>query len=203
MVLSSLNRQNEQNSIDGNLLLNIDLKSIVQKAIGGDETAFRQLYETYVERVYRHIRYRVDSNSDAEDLTQQVFIKAWKAIRRYRQTESPFVGWLLTIAHNTVVDYYRLKKPEIFLTFDVIDTKRSNDPAQFAEAEFTRKEIRQAIIKLKKIQQQVILMRYMEGFSYSEIAALTGKKEGAVRAIMHHGLKKMKSIMRVQDERNR
>jgi len=172
-----------------------EIERLVDKAIGGDGNAFGRLYDMHVDRVYRHIYYRVSNTADAEDLTQQVFIRAWQAIGRYKKTASPFLAWLIRISHNLVIDFYRSKKSDAHIDFDMVSTKPESDPEHMAEASFNRQEIRQAINKLKGDQQQVILMRFIEDFSYSEIAAALGKSEGAVRVILHRGLAKLKTIL--------
>ena len=77
-----------------------DEAMLVQRAAAHDAEAFGRLYDMYVDRVYRHIYYRVGNESDAEDLTQHVFLKAWQAIDKYKRTTSPFIAWLMTIANN-------------------------------------------------------------------------------------------------------
>jgi len=171
-----------------------DVDELIDKAIVGDGNAFGRLYDMHVDRVYRHIYYRVSNTADAEDLTQQVFIKAWQAIGRYKKTANPFLAWLIKISHNLVIDFYRAKKSEAF-DFDIVAAKPETDPAHLAEAHFNQQEIRQAINKLHGNQQQVILMRFIEDFSYSEIAASLGKSEGAIRVVLHRGLAKLKTIL--------
>ena len=171
------------------------IEKLVDKARNGDGDAFGRLYDMHVDRVYRHIYYRVNSNADAEDLTQQVFIKAWQAIGRYKKTASPFLAWLIRICHNLVIDFYRAKKSEIYMDFDIVATKPETDPEHIAEANFNRQQMRQVINKLHGDQQQVILMKFIEDFSYSEIATALGKSEGNIRVILYRGLAKLKTIM--------
>lgn len=172
-----------------------EIEKLVDRAKNGDGDAFGGLYDMYVDRVYRHIYYRVSNTADAEDLTQQVFIKAWQAIGSYRKTASSFLAWLIKISHNLVIDFYRSRKSEAYIDLDITVTKPETDPAHLAETQFNRQEIRQAINKLHGDQQQVILMRFIEDFSYAEIAAALGKSEGAIRVILHRGLAKLKTIL--------
>jgi RNA polymerase sigma-70 factor (ECF subfamily) len=172
-----------------------EIDILVDKAMDGDGDAFGRLYDMHVDRVYRHIYYRVSNTADAEDLTQQAFIKAWQAIGRYKKTASPFLAWLIKISHNLVIDFYRLKKSEAHIDFDTVANTPDNEPEKAVEAHFNRQEIRQAISKLHGDQQQVILMRFIEDFSYAEIAAALGKSEGAIRVILHRGLAKLKTIL--------
>ncbi|MCL0058061.1 sigma-70 family RNA polymerase sigma factor [Dehalococcoidales bacterium] len=127
---------------------------VIQKAITGDADAFGKLYDMHVDQVYRHIYYRVGNVADAEDLTQQVFLKAWQAIGKYKKTASPFLAWLMTISHNLVVDYYRTKK-KAYLGAEVTANDLAPSPEQVAEARFEQQQLRRAILQLPGDQQQV------------------------------------------------
>ncbi|MFC1913423.1 RNA polymerase sigma factor [Chloroflexota bacterium] len=172
-----------------------DIDKLVDRATDGDGDAFGRLYDLHVDRVYRHIYYRVSNTADAEDLTQQVFIKAWQAISRYTKTASPFLAWLIKISHNLVIDFYRAKKSETYIDFDIVATKPESDPEHMVEACLSQQELRRAILALHGDQSQVIMMRFIEEFSYTEIAASLGKSEGAVRVILHRGLARLKKIL--------
>ena len=172
-----------------------DIDLLIKGAVGGDAYAFGRLYDMYVERVYRHIYYRVGNTEDTEDLTQQVFLRAWQAIGRYKKTSSPFIAWLITISHNLVIDFYRSKKDKVYLDREVVDNDSDSSPEQAAEINFQQQRLRRAILQLPGEQQQVILMSFIEGFPYAEIAASLGKSEGAIRVILHRALKKMRHIL--------
>ena len=174
----------------------IDL--LIDGAISGDADDFGRLYDLHVERVYRHIYYRVGNNGDAEDLTQQVFIKAWEAIRRYKKTAAPFLAWLMRISHNLVVDFYRSKKDTTFLDNELVIEDSTPGPEQLVEEKYDQQQIRKVILQLPEDQQQVVLMSFIEGFSYSEIATAIGKKEGNIRVIVHRALKRMRQILETE-----
>ena len=168
---------------------------LVGRAKGGDADAFGRLYDMHVDRVYRHIYYRVGNVTDAEDLTQLVFIKAWQAIGRYKKTASPFLSWLIRISHNLVIDFYRSNKIRTYSDLDIVASKPESSPEYQVEAQFDQQQIRRAILELPGDQQQVVLMRFIEGFSYSEIADSLGKSEGAVRVIQHRALARLRKIL--------
>jgi RNA polymerase sigma-70 factor (ECF subfamily) len=114
----------------------------------------------------------------------------------YKKTASPFIAWLIKISHNLVIDFYRSRKPDVYaMDLEGIAARPEMNPAQIVEDRLGRQEIRQAVNKLRGDQQQVILMRYIECFSYAEIASVLGKSEGAVRVILHRGLMKLKTIL--------
>ena len=179
-----------------------DEATLVQRAIGRDPEAFGRLYDIHVDRVYRHIYYRVGNEQDAEDLTQQVFLKAWQAIERYKKLGSPFVAWLMTISHNLVVDFYRTRKEKAQIEVEVLADDSPSRPEQAAQASFEQQRLRRAILKLGSDEQQVIILRFIEGFEFSEIASVLKKKEGNVRVILHRALIKLRNILE-KDEKQR
>lgn len=176
-----------------------DIDLLIHGAVSGDADDFGRLYDLYVERVYRHIYYRVGNTKDAEDLTQQVFIRAWKAIGRYQKTTSPFLAWLMRISHNLVIDYYRSKKDITYLNSELVFKDSASSPERLAEEHFNQQQLRKVILQLPDDQQQVILMSFIEGFTYTEIASALRKREGTVRVILHRALKKMRQILEVEN----
>jgi RNA polymerase sigma-70 factor (ECF subfamily) len=176
--------------------------ALLQRAIGHDPEAFGRLYDMHVDRVYRHIYYRVGNQADAEDLTQQVFIKAWQAIDRYKRKATPFVAWLMTISHNLVIDFYRSKKDKAYLEVEVLASDPASNPEQAAETSFEQQRLRRAILQLRSDEQQVVVLRFIEGFKFAEIASLLNKKEGNIRVILHRALVKLRNILE-KDEKQR
>ncbi len=85
---------------------------LVALAVRRDAAAFGQLYELHLDSIYRYIYYRVGNAAEAEDLTEQVFLKAWEHIAAYDQRGLPFAAWLYRVAHNLVVDYRRTRRPK-------------------------------------------------------------------------------------------
>jgi RNA polymerase sigma-70 factor (ECF subfamily) len=174
---------------------NLGLEGIVDCAAAGDTEAFGCLYDVYADRIYRYIYYRTSSIEDARDLTQDVFIEVWRALPRYKRTKTPFLGWLFTICRHTVIDYYRTKKDHAYLNDEILIEDRDKTPEKLAEDQFTQQEVRRAILQLTEEQQQVIIMSFIEGFSYNEIAEALNRSEGNIRVIVHRALKKMREIL--------
>ena len=179
-----------------------DELELVQRAVGHDPEAFGRLYDIHVDRVYRHIHYRVGNQQDAEDLTQQVFLKAWQSIPRYKETASPFIAWLMTISHNLIVDFYRTRKDKAYLEAEILADGSASSPEQAAETSLEQQRLRRAILRLGGDEQQVVILRFIEGFEFSEIASVLNKKEGNVRVILHRALVKLRTILE-KDERRR
>ena len=176
-----------------------DIDRLVDGAICGNADDFGRLYDLHVERVYRHIYYRIGNTKDAEDLTQQVFLRAWNAIGRYKRTTSPFLAWLMRISHNLVTDFYRAKKDITYLDSELVSKDSDSSPERLAEEHFNQQQLRKVILQLPEEQQQVILMSFIEGFSYAESASSLGKKEGNVRVILHRALRKMRQILQSEN----
>ena len=168
---------------------------LIERAISRDPAAFGRIYDMYVDRVYRHVYYHVGNVADAEDLTQQVFLKAWGAIGRYKKMASPFLAWLMTISHNLVVDFYRTSKDNSYLDAEVMVADSASNPVIIAEARFEQQRLRRAILQLRGDEQQVVILRFIEGFRFQEIASLLNKSEGAIRVILHRALVKLRQIL--------
>jgi RNA polymerase sigma-70 factor, ECF subfamily len=169
--------------------------ALAAQAARGDTGAFGRLYDLYADRIYRHIYYRTGNPDDAKDLMQEVFTRAWQALPRYKKSKTPFLGWLFTIAHNRIIDYYRAKKDYAYLTDEIIIPDQAPGPEKLAETQFTQRAVRKAILQLPGDQQQVVIMSFIEGFEYHEIAAALNKSEGNIRVMMHRALRKMREIM--------
>lgn len=166
---------------------------LVEAAVKGDTDAFGALYELHVDRVYRHCYYQAGNRADAEDLTQQTFFQALKAIRRYQQRQAPFIAWLLTISHRLAISHYR-KSREVPASVELA-AGQDDDPETTVMTGIARDTVRLAILRLKPDRQAVILLRYIEGFSVSEVAAALGKTDNNVRVIQHRALADLRRLM--------
>lgn len=167
----------------------------VQRAVGYDSHAFALLYDRYVNQIYRYIYYKVRTTAQAEDLTAQVFLKAWERIGKYRISEHPFAAWLYRIAHNTVVDYFRTDHAAVPID-DLPLEDPSLSPEDIAEQHLTSEMVNRAIHQLTDEQQEVIILRFLEGYSTEQVAQMVGKEPGAVRALQHRALGALQRIFR-------
>ena len=167
---------------------------LVQRAKSGDSEAFAQLYDAYIARVYRYIYFRVTDDAAAEDLTSQVFLKAWESLDRYQMSSSPFVAWLYTIAKNLVIDYYRTKKESVPLE-DVHALTNHETPVEEVESRFDLQAMRDALQFLTDDQQQVLILKFIAGLPNENIAKIMNKREGAVRALQMRALQTMAKFM--------
>lgn len=160
---------------------------------GWNAAAFAGLYEAHVEQIHRYIRVRVGNVTLPDDLTSMVFLRAWEAFGRYRLLPGrPFVAWLFAIAHNLVVDHYRASRRELV----GVDLDRHTDSLADPEActlrADLRRELQSALDHLRPDQRRIVSLRLIEGLSYDEISALTGKKAGALRVACSRALTRLR-----------
>ncbi|HEX6269196.1 MAG TPA: sigma-70 family RNA polymerase sigma factor [Anaerolineales bacterium] len=171
-------------------------RQLVLQAQAGSAEAFGQLYDAYMERIYRFIYFRVEDQQTAEDITSQVFLRAWNHLDRFRLGRTPYLAWLYTIAHNAVIDHYRTRKVSTAL-----EDVRLSQP-DYAEAvenniDFAVEmgSIKSAMRTLTDDQQQVLTLKFIEGMSNDEIARHLGKREGAIRALQMRGLRALAKLL--------
>jgi len=101
----------------------------------------------------------------------------------------------MTISHNLVVDFYRTRKEKAQIEVEVLADDSPSSPERAAEASFEQQRLRRAILQLGGGEQQVVILRFIEGFEFSEIASVLKKKEGNVRVILHRALVKLRNIL--------
>jgi len=170
--------------------------SLAVRAGKGEPAAFGALYDRYVDAVYRYVFYRVRNDADAEDLTSEVFMRAMRAIPRYEPRQA-FLAWLYRIARNAVIDRARRARTQVSfedaLAHPNADKVVEPDAALLALSD--SEVVRAAMAHLTPLQQEVIVLRYMEGFSTAEIAVLVGKREGTVRGIQFRALAALRELI--------
>ena len=165
---------------------------LVKGAIRREVTAFEQLYELFIDRIYRYLLYRVGDGHLAEDLTSAVFLKAWQSIEQYQERGVPFSAWLYRIARNVATDQFRTSTVDIPLDGQEMLLPAGAHIEDWVQRRFTQEQIRGALGALTEDQRQVIILHFFEGLSYSEIAEVMGKQEGAVRTIQYRALKSLR-----------
>lgn len=165
----------------------LDEAVLVDRAIEGDGDAFAALYARHVDRVYRHCYYYMGNRADAEDMAQQTFLRAWQAIGRYRRGNAPFQAWLLAIAGNLSISRLRLAR-ELPHRVDGHEEATEDDPQDIVATLDSCDVVRRAVLDLKPDRQQVIILRFIEGMSISEVAATLGKSENNVSVTQHRAL---------------
>jgi RNA polymerase sigma-70 factor (ECF subfamily) len=167
---------------------------LVEQARRGDSEAFAALYQASVQPIFRYIYHRVNDTHLAEDLTGDVFTRALKSMAAYQEQGKPFLAWLYRIAHARVVDYYRRsgRNPaESDLEAEPIPVE--DDLDQDVLRRQAAKELRTAIAELTDEQQQVVILRFIEGHRIEKVAQIMGKNGNAIKALQHRALRSLAS----------
>ncbi len=166
-----------------------------------DSDAFAALYEQHAPRIYRHILYMVGRAQEADELTNETFLLAWKAIDRYEDRGVPIENWLLRIGHNLATKNLRRRKPTVCVDYMDIESNPDRGPEQVLQAAAEAQTVRNAILQLPDVQRQVIVWRFLESMSYDEVEALLGKSKGAIRLIQFRALKRLRELLEEEPER--
>lgn len=161
---------------------------LIAQAQAGDKTAVSSLYEAYAQAIYRYISYRVDSDMLAEDLTAEVFLRMVQGLPRYRDVGAPFGAWLYRIAATQIADHYRQNRRIAPETISENEPSDDTDPFGKTAQNEERETLRRALATLPEDQQTLLIMRFMQQLPHSEVAAVLGKSEAAIRVMQHRAL---------------
>ncbi len=172
-----------------------DEESLVRRAQQRDQTALTQLYEGNFDKIYRYIVLKIGERTEAEDMTQQVFLKAFKSISSYRYRGMPFSAWLFRIAHNLVVDYLRKKSKRVTVPLNEALAVGNNDPRAEVERNLEVEGLALATKKLTRAQQEVISLRFAGEMSIAQVAKVMGKSEGAIKALQHSAILSLRKVL--------
>ena len=193
-----------------------DAWQLVRRTQDGDAEAFGLLYDRYVETVYRFVYYRLGDRSEAEDLTSETFMRALRRISTVHEQGRDIGAWLVTIARNLVLDHvksaqYRLSIP----TAEILDVhhdihRDSNREAHrdshgdYYDADATeggalaaldQRALLEAVSRLSPEQQESIVLRFFQGLSLAETAAVMGRNAGAVKALQHRAMRRLHALL--------
>ncbi|HET9503084.1 MAG TPA: sigma-70 family RNA polymerase sigma factor [Hymenobacter sp.] len=163
--------------------------------------AFNQLVRKYQQKVYWHVRKMVIDHDDADDLTQDVFVKVWKHLENFRQDAQLFT-WIYRIATNECLGFLQSKRRKFFLPINDVGAelaaKLEADPA-IAGDEIELK-LQRAILRLPDKQRLVFNLRYYDEMPYEQMADITGTSVGALKASYHHAVRKIEDYVTNADD---
>ena len=173
-------------------------ESLVRRAQKNDQEAFAQLYEEHFDKIYRYLALRVGNEMEAEDMTQQVFLKALQSISSFKWKGVPFSAWLFRIAHNQAVDHLRRKKKRTSVPLD--DSLSGGDsPHTTTERKMDIEQLKVATKRLTEAQREVISLRFTSELSIAQVAKIMGKSQGAVKALQHSAIVALRRTMLVTE----
>ena len=168
----------------------------------GDAEAFARLYACYVERITRYVYFRVTDHELAEDITSRIFLKMLEKMDTYQVGQSPIIAWLYRMAHNAVIDHYRMKKT--FLSLDDLrqsEVRQEDGIEEKLDLQIKSQQLRAALQVLTEEQQRVLTLKFIDGLSTREIARQLGKRQGAVRGLQMRALQRLSTCPSLQREK--
>jgi RNA polymerase sigma-70 factor (ECF subfamily) len=174
-------------------------QEVLDYAAKGDNEAFGELYDRYVDRIYNYIYYRTGNTHDAEDLTARVFYRAMKHIGNYQDRGLPLSAWLYRIAHNLVANWHRdnSRRKEISLDDGINVLKQKGPhPETALEKNEEQNELLSILRQLPAERQQLIVLKFVEHLPNVEIGRIMGRTEGAIKSLYH------RTLISLRDEYN-
>ncbi|MBN7801094.1 sigma-70 family RNA polymerase sigma factor [Algoriphagus aestuariicola] len=160
------------------------------------EIGFRQLIETYQRKVYQVIRRMVIIHEDADDLTQNTFVKAFRSLDRFQGNSSLFT-WLYRIATNEALSFLEKKKNRYFFSLEDHREKMESylDQNGNLNGDEIQLRLQKALLKLPEKQRLVFHLKYQEELTYEQMSEITGTSIGALKASYHHAVKKIEQYV--------
>jgi RNA polymerase sigma-70 factor (ECF subfamily) len=169
----------------------------------GNKQAFGYLYEQYLDEIYRYVFYRVGDPLEAEDITENVFLKTWERLPKlYSQGDQidNFRAWIYRIAQNLIVDFYRSRKPiqpkDGFVPID------DNSPEEITDRKISSRRLAKAIMELEPNFQQIIILRFINQLSHKEAALIMNLSHGHTRVLQYRALKKLQTNLSSKEDRD-
>lgn len=169
-----------------------------------DAAAFAEIYDAYVDTMYRFVFFKVGSRPDAEDLTSEIFLKVWKYLQEESHSVQSIRALLYTVARNAVVDLYRSRAREKTESLAGVETLSiTTDVRQELDAKDEVQKLIRDIRLLKQEYQEVLLLRFVEELSLREVARVIGKRPTNVRVMIHRALKKLEQMQTAPNQKLR
>jgi RNA polymerase sigma-70 factor (ECF subfamily) len=170
---------------------------LVARAKDGDGEAFGRLYDAYVDMVYRFIYFRVNDRALAEDFTSETFLRALRRISSIDYQGRDIGAWFMTIARNLILDHKKSARTrlEVPTAEDIEGEPNERSPEAAVLDLVTSQRLMAAVRQLGDEQRECILLRFVQGFSVSETAAVMGKNDGSVKALQHRAIRKLAELI--------
>lgn len=171
-----------------------DDEQLIKKSKSGDAEAFGELYEQYAEVIFRYVYSHIQSRLDAEDLTEEIFMRAWKALPKYDERGLPFSAFLFRAARNSLIDFYRQHKTT--QSIEDLELQSSEPgPEESVSDRLSNIDLRSTLSELREDYRSVIIFRFLSGLSPEETAQAMQRSVGAIRVLQHRALSALKELL--------
>jgi RNA polymerase sigma-70 factor, ECF subfamily len=182
--------------------MNQNDEQLILDYLNGDDSAFEELLKRYLKPIYNFLYQLTGNTAQAEDLTQETFVKAWKNIRKFDKAKS-FKTWIFTIAKNTAFDYFKKKKTIPFSYFEDLEGNNKleeiSEEAVLLDEIMERRDLAEKLESmLRKIPEQysiILRLHYKEDFSLGEIAEILGKPYNTIKTYHQRALTRLKKVL--------
>ena len=168
---------------------------LIAKAQQGATEAFGDLYNRYYPTILRFVYLRISSPQDAEDLTDDIFLRAWNNVHKYDERGIPFAAYLFQIARNALIDHYRKNRATITSIDDIELQDMDPEPEDTVSSRLEFQELKRRMEFLPEDYQIVLTLRFLSGLSPEETARMMNRSEGAVRVLQFRALSALKRLM--------
>lgn len=170
---------------------------LVRAAQEGDRSAFALLYDKYVDVVFRYVLFRVGDRELAEDVTSETFLRALRRISSVTYQGRDVGAWFVTIARNLVLDHVKSSRFRLEVTTAEVDDSGRVEagPEQQVLAGATRTALLECVRQLGDDQRECIVLRFLQGLSVAETAAVMSRNEGAVKALQHRAVRRLAQLL--------
>ena len=176
----------------------IDDAALITKAKEGDAEAFGDLYERYAELVFRFVYSQTANRFDAEDITADVFLRAWNSLSRYEERGFSFSAYLFRISRNVIIDRSRKKKTASAIPEDELligDDQFAAEPGTMLAEKLRHREIVKVLSQLREDYRTVLVLRFFNDLTTEETSDVMGRSTGAVRVLQHRALSALRKIL--------
>jgi RNA polymerase sigma-70 factor (ECF subfamily) len=184
------------------LLPTAEAQELLRRAQNYEDRALTRIYQLFSDRVFRFIYYRVQDRARAEELTNEVFVRMLESVERFQGTGADaalaLTGWIFTIARNLVIDDIRRQRVRATEPLPEGDNELRDDAIDM-ELHLTRADLQAALGQLTEEQQTVLLLRFEEGFTSAQVAAMMGKTEMSIKALQRRGLATMARVLKPEE----
>ena len=177
-----------------------------------DTEAFSELYDLYIERMYRFVAFKVSKREEAEDITGDVFLRVWEYLTRSANDEKhirSFRGLIYQIARNAIIDHYRKQASRQEYPLESMEDVQGQSSMELMtevdnllDTQAQMQHLARAIKKMKLEYQEIVFLRYTKGLSTAEIAHILGKKKTAIRVTLHRAMNVLKKIIEEEKKAN-
>jgi RNA polymerase sigma-70 factor (ECF subfamily) len=170
-------------------------QQLLERARKLDGQALAEIYDLYAAPIYGYLYRTLGDAAQAEDLTGELFLRLLEALRTGRGPDDRLKGWLYRVAHNLAMDTFRRQKkaPAVALTEELL--AEDGQPLDTVEARQEKQQLRASIQRLTTDQQQVIMLRFADELSVTEVAQLMGKSEGAIKTMQHRAVSRLRQFL--------